>query len=333
MLEKKNVSLPFSVPVFSTFHHSAVAGMIFDNDPNARIQMLNQSDHISCSRKFLSGYTSPEICVLRSGIFSYPNIDILEIKLDSSFNHKEVIKNMLEDGRYVYFMKVDDYYIPHKSWYGIKHMLHDGIICGSNDIDDTYSVAAYDENWVFRLFKIPRDNFEEALEKSLLMDVPELYGCKATNEHIELDIERISKGISNYINSDLRNYPVDGNIKGYVIGAAVNNYIAMYIDKLIDGSVPYDKMDWRVIRAIWEFRVCMLERIQAVESKLGFNITASKNYSEIVSQTNRLRIIYAICHKKRKDSSLLIVRKGLEDLVEKEKNILAAFVAAMEDKT
>lgn len=333
MSDKKKISLPFSIPIFSSFHNTAVAGMIFDNDPNARIQMLNQSDHISCSKKFLSGYSSPELGLPKTWLFSYPNIDIVEVNLKDSFReHREIVRSMLEEGRYVYFGKIDDFYMPGKSWYGVRHMLHDGIICGCDDETDTYSIAAYNEKWVFGLIKMPRDSFGNALEKSLSLGEPTLFGCKALDTPIELDIERILKGLRSYVTSDFTVYPTDRNLNGYASGSVVSDYIAIYIDKLLDGSIPYEKMDWRVLRILWEFRVCMLERIQAVEEDLCFSTASSEKYKEIVYKTNRLRLLYAICHQRRKDNILISIKEELLTEARNEKEIINDLIKKMENK-
>ena len=44
-----------------------------------------------------------------------------------------------------------------------------------------------------------------------------------------------------------------------------------YIDKLYDGSIPYDRMDRRVFRLIWEHKKIMLERIEAMEKSSRVN--------------------------------------------------------------
>ena len=46
--------------------------------------------------------------------------------------------SMIDDGMYIYFHGVDDFYLPEKSWYGTRHMNHDGIICGYDDNDSNF---------------------------------------------------------------------------------------------------------------------------------------------------------------------------------------------------
>ena len=333
MRKKKNIELPFSFPMLATFHNTALVGIISNNDPNAKIQMFNQCTSLSCSKKFLGGYSTPEMGFAHSWLFNYGNLDIIKVSMQFAYKcHRDIARAMLEEGRYVYFNNIDDYYIPNKSWYNERHMLHDGIICGCDDSDDTYSVAAYDKNWVFRLFKVKRKFFDEAIEKSFAMGMPAFFGCKSKGETVELDIVKIAKDMQTYVNSDLSIYPNNGDTESYVSGAAVNDYIAIYIDKLLDESIPYEKMDWRVVRVIWEFRACMLERIKALENKLAIDDNSSEAYRDIVLKTDRLRMMYAVCHKKRNDQALISVRDGLKELVKKEREILAAFVTVMEGK-
>lgn len=77
-----------------------------------------------------------------------------------------MIHAVLNDGRYVYIQGFDDYYIPGKSWYGIRHMKHDGIISGYDDEDGTYELIAYDMEWKFRQIRIPQESLKESMDKS-----------------------------------------------------------------------------------------------------------------------------------------------------------------------
>ncbi len=66
---------------------------------------------------------------------------------------------MLENGYYVLFHGVDDYYVKGKSWYKEKHFGHDGLICGVDNETKEYIIAAYDKQWIYRTFKTPQRGF------------------------------------------------------------------------------------------------------------------------------------------------------------------------------
>ena len=74
MAKSKSVSLPFTVPMFATFHYSAAAGIAFARDSNAEKQILNQGLEIVCDRKFLRGYTTPLIEMWGTSLYSFSNL-------------------------------------------------------------------------------------------------------------------------------------------------------------------------------------------------------------------------------------------------------------------
>ena len=62
-------------------------------------------------------------------------------------NSMFLIRSLIDNGYYVAFGGVDDYYMEGKSWYQEKHFDHDGLIVGYDQNDKTYTIYAYDQNW------------------------------------------------------------------------------------------------------------------------------------------------------------------------------------------
>ena len=126
-------------------------------------------------------------------------------------------------------------------------------------------------------------------------------------------------------NSDIEKYPENSDEAVY--GIVVHDYIAKYVGKLYDGSIPYEKMDHRVFRLIWEHKKVMLERIQCIENELSLNSDISKKYEAVVSEANTARMLYASHHMKRRDSVLPIIQKKLLALKEFEKELLTELLS------
>ncbi len=326
-----SVQLPFCVPVFATTQGAAAPGLALANEPSAYNYLLNQNITLRCTRKFIRGFSSPEVCVDKLPLGCFSNI----YRYAASFRlihqcYKQIIKDMLNQGFYVYYYGVDDFYLPGKSWYGTRHMHHDGIICGYDDTDNTYSIAAYDINWVFNLIRIPQECFDTALKSS----ISELrYGAitayKVKNEEIKLDPAMILKGLKEYIALDFDKYSIDED--GPVRGIAVHDFLAYYINKLKDGSIPSEKMDWRALRPVWEQKKCMYDRIRAVEDNYAWEHSLSDSYRPIVENANRVRAMYAVCHKTQKLSLLEGIANGLLEIKKKEKEILEILIKKMEE--
>lgn len=328
----KSVTLPFIVPNFATLHSNSAAELAMIGHPTAYNQTLNQATNICCNRKFLKGFTTPQVSIPNISIKAYKFIDKYTVNFRFVYDFcLDIIKAMLEEGMYILYSGVDNFYLPGKSWYGTSHMHHTGIICGYDDNDDTISIAAHDINWVYNMIRVPQKCFLEGLKSSLDDKVYRnmtAYKIKE-NTTVEINESEMLKFLREYTDSSFEKYPIDGS--GQVSGTIVHEYLAMYIDKLNDGSIPYDKMDWRALRPVWEHKKCMLDRIKAVENKNGWGNELSERYLPIVEKANRIRIMYAMYHKNHNNKLLDKIRDGLLDIAKNDKALVEEFIKKLEE--
>lgn len=317
--------------MFATTQGTASACIAMTGHPTAFNQVLHQASSIFCTTKFLNGYTTPEVTIPYTGIQYFTFIEKYAINFRFVFEDcLDIIKRMLDDGFYVVYTGVDDYYLPNKSWYGTRHMHHDGIICGYDEGDGTFSIAAHDINWIFRLIRIPMDCFVKGLKSAMSENIYGNFTAYRVKENtvVELDEKEVLKNLKIYMDSDFEKYP-PGQV-GSAWGSVVHDYFAMYIDKLRDGSIPYERMDWRILRPVWEHKKCMLMRIQAVEEKLGWSSELSDAYAPIVDKANRIRMAYAMYHRKRRDSMLDGIRDGILEVKKMDNEIVRKFIDKLE---
>ncbi len=327
---KQNVELPISEPVYGTYHYQGSASAILQENPDIRNWYLNQAVILYCNRRFLYGYTSPEISICDTSFWENPYLETVwfPMKYLGSSMHS-VIRALLDDGYYVAFGSLDDYYIEGKSNYGVQHFDHDGLICGYDRKEKTYSVYAYDQSWVYRVFQTSWKSFEEARKSSFKRGFyGSLHGLKVKPDKAVLDPAHICGRLRDYLNSSLDKYPL--YVNDTVFGIAVQDYIAMYLNKLADGSIPYERMDRRVMRVIWEHKKVMLERLRAVEDKLGLSHEISMRYEPLVRQAEDMRMLYASHRMKRRDSVLPVIRDKLIALRKTEELLLREFLVKAE---
>ena len=327
-----SVSLPFCVPLFAGSQGHAAPGLAMAQHPTAYNGYLNQTTTLGCHKNFLTGVTSPGIFIPRSELGAFDYFE--QYSVSSRFGYpyyKELIKHMLKEGFYIYFNGVDDFYLPGKSWYGTRHMSHDGVICGYNDNDCTYSIAAYDINWVFNLIRVPQDCFIEGVKACL--EIKKFGGLTAykikEGTVVYLNERMILEYLNEYVNQTADKFSLDP--QGMVEGIAVQDFLAMYIDKLKDGSIPSDKMDWRALRPVWEHKRCMLDRIQAIEKQHNWNAELSEAYQPLVKASNHARMMYAMYHK---NQNVLLLDKIKDNLLkgkEKEYKILKMLINRMQE--
>lgn len=329
----ESVSLPFCVPVVAFTPAYAAPGIAMNGHPTAYNGYLNQCTTLNCNRRFLTGFTSPQVSMPRAGIYSFNYLE--KYGVASRFGHpfyKTIIKQMIDEGFYIYFGGVDDFYLPGKSWYGIRHMSHDGVICGYDDNDQTYSVAAYDINWIYNLIRIPQECFIEGLNACI---ENKQYGAITAykmreNTVVNLDEKMILRYLKDYINKTIDKYPLDQ--QGGVEGIAVQDFLALYLDKIKEGFIPADKMDWRALRPVWEHKKCMLDRIKAIEEKRGWDSELSSKYAPLVDDSNRVRMMFAMYHKTQKGSLLDKMKNGILTFKDKEYEILKDLIQRMEEE-
>lgn len=329
----KTVELPLADPMYSTYHFQGPCIAAAPENPSVRNWVLNEAVILTCNRSFLSGRMTPDVNVVNSSWCDNPYLDRIYYPLQYTGGYiNPIIRNLLDHGYYVCFCGIDDYYVKGKSWYHEKHFSHDGMICGYDREDKTYSIYAYDTNWIYQKFRTPQRCFDkgrEAIQKE--GGYGEIYGVRAKPEQVEFSAKTVCERLHDYLDSSFEKYPVCE--EGNVYGSIVQEYLAMYIGKLCDGSIPYDRKDSRILRLLWEHKKVMLERIQKAEKVLMLGSEYSRGYKKIVSDSNALRMLYASHCIKRRDSVLPVVQKGLMRLKGDEEKVLIGFVDRLGEAT
>lgn len=318
---KKTVELPLIEPIYSTYHNGLFSALIVSN-PSIRNWYLNNALMLVCNRKFLTGYTTPEINVIGTSLSDNPYLEQKWVQMRFLNGYiLPVIRNFIDQGYYVYFSGVDDYYVEGKSWYGKRHFNHDGGICGYNQENKTFCMYAYDSNWIYRKFWTSQKSFEAGRRSAFKREkYGKICGIKPKKDIVKFSPSIALTKIAEYLDSTYEKYPEDA--EGNVYGIVVHDYISRYIDKLIDSSIPYERMDRRVMRMIWEHKKVMHERIECVEKALKMDQSISVRYKSLVTESDNIRMLYASHHLNRRDSMLPIIRKKLLSVKEKESELL-----------
>ena len=326
----KRVELPLIEPLYNTYHYQGPATAIIEKNPSIRNWYLNQVMNLKCSRKFLNGFTTPEITIEDSSWSVNPYFDKQWISTEFVNGYvNPIIRAMLDKGFYVAFCGVDDFYIKGKSWYKERHHSHDGLICGYDQNDKTYCIYAYDNNWIYKKFWTPQKDFN-AGRISMRKKGTFTYICvlNVKKDKIEFSPKIAYQKIKDYLDSNLEKYPFEG--KGDVYGIVVHEYIVEYVTKLYNGDVPYERMDTRIFRLVWEHKKVMFERIALIEQSLGINNEISERYKPLISEADAIRMLYASHHIRRRDSILPIIKRKLLLLMNSEKELLTLLINKME---
>lgn len=322
---KKEKQLPIEQPMFSTYHYQGNGSAILHENMSIRNWYLNNAIMLVCSKKFLDGFTTPELSVEKSSVIDNPFIEkmFIPIKcLGESFN--PVVKRFIDCGYYVSYWGIDDYYVEGKTWFNERHFLHDGLICGYDQKDCTYTLFAYDKNWVYNVFKTSQSGINRGRRAGMHeCCTGEICALKPYKDHVYVDSQYIISGVEEYLRSTINNYPL--RTGGKVRGIAVHNYLLNYLDMLKEGKIPYERMDKRVFRLVWEHKKVMRERLHAVEQESNRICVFSEKYRRIVDKADKMRYLYATYSIKKKDSLLSIIANYLYEITNEEMVILSDF--------
>lgn len=329
---RKYVDLPIIEPMYSTYHYQGPCTAIIETNPSIKNWCLNQTMILKCTRKFLSGFTTPEVSVVQSSWYQNPHFEriFFSSRYLEGYCHP-VINKMLEQGYYICFEGIDDYYIEGKTWYNTRHFVHDGCICGYDPKSKKYCLYAYDSNWVYRKFWTPKKSFEASRKHLHKRGIhTSFYAIKPKLEKVELDPNAVITNLSTYLDSNMKKYPPSQ--EGEAHGTVVHDYIALYIDKLFNDSIPHERTDKRVFRMVWEHKKVMLERLIAMETTLGLDNKTSQAYQKIVDEANNIRMIYMAYCLRCKKSVLPIIKNKLLYIKNREKVLLKNFIKKAKKK-
>ena len=328
MKMKKKIELPLVEPLYSTYQYQGPGSAVLVNNPSIRNWYLNQVMILTCNRKFLNGFTTPEISVAEGTWNANPYFDKKWYVMQFLEGHVHfVIRKLLDAGYYVCFSGIDDYYVEGKSWYHERHFNHDGCICGYDQENKTCCIYSYDQNWIYQKFWTFQKSFDAGRKAQFKKkQYGSICGIKPKKDQVVFSHETALKKIAEYLDSNMEKYPETA--EGTVSGIVVHDYIAKYVGKLYDGSIPYEKMDRRVFRMIWEHKKVMLERIKLIEYALSLDHSLSEAYKSVVREADNCRMLYAAHHMKQRNSVLPIIQKKLLSLKEKEKEILENLLEA-----
>lgn len=320
--QKKKIELPLTEPLYSTYHYQGPGTAVLVSNSSIQNWYLNQVMILTCTRKFLNGFTTPEISIAESAWNDNPYFDKKWYDMQFLEGHIHfVIRKLLDAGYYVCYGGIDDYYVEGKSLYHERHLDHDGCICGYDQEAKTYCIYAYDQNWIYQKFWTSQKSFEagrKALSKK--EQYGGIWGIKPQKDQVFFAHETALAKLTEYLDSNMSKYPETA--EGTISGIVVHDYIAKYVDMLYDGSIPYEKMDWRVFRVIWEHKKVMLKRITLIEDALSINHTISETYRSVVREADNCRILYAAHHMKQRNALLPTIQKKLLTLRNLEQELL-----------
>ena len=321
------IDLPLCAPIYSVSHGQGSVTSILHDNISLRNWYLNNSMVLSLSDENPSGFFRPHVDICQSGPADNPYIERQEILLtflDGAVSR--VIKNMINKGYYVYFGAIDDYYMKGRSGYHKRHYLHDGLICGYDTIDKTYSIYAYNTDMKYRVFDMPQNCFERARKSSERIGFcGSLTAMKPMQTKVEFDPYLIKTKIKEYLNPPLIKNNLEESETAY--GIITHKYLIKYIEMFHNDDLNESYFELRPFKMILEHKQFMLERIKKIEKYFCINEIISSDYSSVAADA---KLLWKMClyFAKRFDKSKIPVMKSILERIDSlERDLLSRLIS------
>lgn len=326
-MKASRIDLPLCAPIYSVSHGQGSVTSILHDNISLRNWYLNNSMVLSVRDGNPGGLFRPNIDICQSGPEDNPYIERQEILLtflDGAVCR--VIKNMINKGYYVYFGAIDDYYMKGRSGYHKRHYLHDGLICGYDTVNKSYSIYAYDTDMKYRVFDMPQSCFERARKSSERMGFcGSLMAMKPMKMKIELDPYLIKNRIIEYLDPPLVKNNLEENETAY--GIIAHKYLIKYIDVLYNCDSDAVNLNLQAFKMIIEHKLFMLERIKKVEEYFDINDSISTAYSEASDKAIQLWNLCLYSVIKSDKSKIPVMKSILERIDMLESNLLSRLIS------
>lgn len=318
--------LPYTEPIFTTFHCSAITEIAGNGSKQINNWMMNKYLRWRSIMDFTKNFNHI-ITISDSMIW---NITIFESKRlnkeQASNNIHEIISGLINKDYYIFLAGIDDYYITGKNNYLKKHFAHDGIILGYDDSDNTYEMAAYKLNQQFGRFSFPQADLENSINSTYIPDSLIILGLKAPkNNHIELDVTGIKKLFAEYLFPE--KYAITPN-DGFAYGLNVYSHLQKYIT-LIETRELLDTLDNRAFSLLNEHKRFVLKLLSYLCLELKITSAAPHLYEKIVNQSEILRLLSLKYNVTKNKIILVKMNKKISIIREEERKILSDFIGLL----
>ena len=241
-------------------------------------------------------------------------------------------------------LDVDYFHLPSTAPYQQFHFLHEVLVSGYDDNNETFEISGYDKSWKYHVATITFSELFEAVstvDKTLNDNAypvgqsdesPEVFLYRSDNhKKHEIDIGQMYESLSDYLESvnTAEKYRMlwVPQEKG-LWGVSVYSYLTESLDQgrnLETLTIP--------LRVLWEHKKVMAGRIGYLE-KQGYIDPGNRilaEYSEVTRMANHARWLLLKCLRRPKASLVSKASDTLHDISEREYRVLSNLRDLLED--
>lgn len=276
------IELQIKNATFQAYQRYAYMEIAGQCDEDVDMFEINNYINLRCNRIDENNNVIDYVLADEKFYWDIPYLDIKWLLLERvKYPICGIIKDILDDGRYVIFDGADDYYIESRrnNISGGQHKEHDGLIYGYDDINQTFSLLVYTDN-VLSSSVVPQESIYRAMNSEYTNPNGFIIGAKKKDGvTIPFDVNKSLYGISEYLTSHSGN---DGCVYGIETGFQLEKHIR---------TSDFYSLDVRALRLFWEHKVLMKKRLEqlAINSVVSYEIL--EEYEKIVKNINVARAL------------------------------------------
>lgn len=201
-------SLPLAAPVITGYHHRAMPLSIIGTHEACFLWILENFIQLRCDKRIVDEHNVLDFVDRDMLHFPTPWLDIQRI--DQTFfarylpDLKDFVRDCLRSNYYVH-LYVDEFFVPHRVPFKQEHTPHDILVSGYDDLTETFEVAGFDEQGLYRQTKISYPQFQAATSQDAHLfhtHNPLLLLRLKTNKHSDFAIANVVRWLTAYLHAE-----------------------------------------------------------------------------------------------------------------------------------
>lgn len=321
-MEKK--ILPYIAPTYRTYNYMACLDVCAQGDPRMDNWVLNYYTSWCCEKNETGNPKVPAVRIPYSQIWRVP-IFFNHCRISKKYIqncYTQVFKNFLNDGCYIYFNIVDDYYMQIKPAYKRYHYPHDGLITGYDEEKKVYYVSTYTKSGNFENVEVSFGEFNRAWHSRYMDNTAlgaDIIGLKLhPEEKYEPLVDKILEDIHRYVSSEVTE---EHKRQDSVFGLAVYHEIERFFQAVLQNGYPcYDK---RLFRLIYEHKLSMYRRLKYLNEESIVPPETVKSYKEVLDIANKTYMLHLKYLMTDNTDCLCKMHQNIREIADRESRLLS----------
>lgn len=236
-------------------------------------------------------------------------------------NYRDIFKALLDDGFYISYDNVDEYYIPSTGAYKNKHFWHDGLIYGYDDEKGKYYISTYNAKRKYTNFDVPMDLFDKAWHSKYNNSMQEGEGTIIalrldTTTEYKADANKIIENIKKYVDSVVVGIKQESTVFGFDVYKAIKKRIELAICDQIKAD------DIRLFKVFSEHKLMMKKRIEYLFKEAVLPLSFVNDYNNLFELTEKTRMIYLKYTFTKNKELLFAIKDNINKIANEEFRLL-----------